>query len=55
MARSASIPTYANYLASNAEADIRATNSANHDRLRTVKSRWDKRNVFRNNRNIGVG
>lgn len=48
-------PTYVNYLASNAEADIRATYGASYDRLRTVKSRWDPENVFRNNRNIRVG
>ncbi len=45
-------PTYVNYLASNAETDIRSTYGENYERLRAIKSRWDPENIFRNNRNI---
>jgi FAD/FMN-containing dehydrogenase len=54
LAARSTTPTYVNYLASNAEADISATYGANYNRLRTIKARWDPENLFRNNRNIRV-
>lgn len=50
-----SIPTYINYLASDAELDIRRTYGENYQRLAELKSRWDPCNIFNNNRNIRPG
>ena len=47
-----SVPSYVNYLSSDAPAAVARTYGSNFDRLRAIKRRYDPKNRFHGNRNI---
>jgi hypothetical protein len=47
-----SVPSYVNYLSSDAPAAVARTYGSNFERLRAIKGRYDPKNRFHGNRNI---
>ncbi len=52
MKRHAGMPTYINYLGSNAPVDVESAYGAGYARLSRIKRRFDPANLFHRNRNI---